>query len=123
MDASGMVLSCPCANKRGDVTLDALPDEDCDDFRRPALGLLRLLAEFATNEVLFFGGFCAGSFSTLGVGEVGRRVACVAPAAAPDDADDGSSAASEGHGDPSEPHRSPMELSNGGEITRAVLGS
>jgi len=56
-DDSGMVLSCACAVSRGDVTFDALPEEDWDDLRRTALGLLRLLAEFATNAVRFFGGF------------------------------------------------------------------
>lgn len=118
---------------RGDGTFDALPEEDCDDLRRTALGLLRLLAEFATNAVLFFGGFWSGSISNLGEAGTSWRVACGVVAAEPalgneaaadpDAAFGGSTAGLEVDGDPAEPDCSPIESSTGGEITRAVLGS
>lgn len=62
---SRIALSCASAASRGDDTFDAPPEDDCDDLRLTAPGLLLLLAVFTTNVVFLFGGFCNGSLAAF----------------------------------------------------------
>lgn len=126
MEDSRMVLCCAWAASRGDGTFDALPEDDCDDLRLTALGLVLLLAVFTTNVVLLFGAFCNGSLPALCKAYVGLSSEPGVGDTPPDplvEAVCEPTSSSRVNGVTGESGLPRVKLSKVGEMTRAVFGS